>query len=110
MLLLSSCTFDFRDVGRTGVTTGIVYAAGGIVPAVVAGVTTSTYDVIVQKDKDLAKVQNKHQADVVIRNHKTDMTFFYTILSIIVFLICATFCRVWLTGIFKFIKGLFKQS
>lgn len=32
-LLLSSCQIlDLRDIDRTGITTGIVYAAGGIVP------------------------------------------------------------------------------
>ena len=105
-LLLSSCTFDFRDIGRTGVTTGVVYAAGGIVPAIVAGATTSTYDVIVEKEKDLAKVKNAYQASVVLGKQAMS----WTIIGFAFFLLCATFCRVWLTGMLNYIKSLFKKS
>lgn len=106
-LLLTSCqALDLRDSGGTIATTGVAYLSGGIVPAVLVAGTDITYNAVIEKEKDLAKVKNAYQASVVLGKQAMS----WTIIGFIFFLICATFCRVWLTDMLRYIKNMWKPN
>lgn len=106
LLLLTSCqSLDLRDSGGTIVTTTVAYASGGIVPAIAVAGANITYDAIIEKEKNINEIENTPQAVAYI----ADAIITNTVIGIIIFLICATFCKTWIANTIKFLKNLFRK-
>ena len=63
MITLSSCSsLEIRNLGKTGVTTGITYLVAGPIPAVANLATSMAYDEVIPDKPSIDKIENKEQA------------------------------------------------
>jgi hypothetical protein len=63
MITLSGCSsLEFRNLGKTGVTTGIAYVVAGPIPAIANLATSMAYDEIIPDKPSIDKIENKEQA------------------------------------------------
>ena len=63
MITLSGCSsLEFRNLGKTGVTTGIAYVVAGPIPAIANLATSMAYDEIIPDKPSIDKIESKEQA------------------------------------------------
>jgi hypothetical protein len=63
MITLSGCSsLEFRNLGKTGVTTGIAYLVAGPIPAVANMATSMAYDEIIPDEPSIDQIESKEQA------------------------------------------------
>ena len=63
MITLSGCSsLEFRNLGKTGVTTGITYLVAGPIPAVANMATSMAYDEIIPDKPSIDQIESKEQA------------------------------------------------
>jgi hypothetical protein len=60
--LVGCSSLEIRNLGKTGVTTGIAYVVAGPIPAIANLATSMAYDEIIPDKPSIDKIENKEQA------------------------------------------------
>ena len=96
VLLLSGCSsLEFRNVAKTGITTGVAYAIAGPIPAVANLATSMAYDELIPDSPQIADIKTKEQAAVHIATD-LGMTALYAFIAyMVITLIAVPFIRRW---------------
>jgi len=82
--LLSGCeSLKFRNLGKSGVTTGVAYVIGGTIPAIGVLTAAMAYDEIIPDAPDVGEIESKEQAFAYV----AEQGFIYGLYAFIVFLL-----------------------
>jgi len=60
--LVGCSSLEIRNLGKTGITTGITYVVAGPIPAIANLATSMAYDEIIPDKPSIDKIENKEQA------------------------------------------------
>ena len=67
VLLLSGCSsLEFRNIAKTGITTGVAYVIAGPIPAVANLATSMAYDELIPDSPSVETIESKEQATAYI--------------------------------------------
>jgi len=96
VLLLSGCSsLEFRNIAKTGITTGVAYAIAGPIPAIANLTTSMAYDELIPDSPQIADIKTKEQAAVHIAT-EWGMTALYAFIAyMVITLIAVPFIRRW---------------
>jgi Na+/H+-dicarboxylate symporter len=93
--LLAGCeSMKLRNLGKTGVTTGISYLVAGTVPALATGLTAIAYDEIVPEDEKVADIKTKEQAVAYV----LEKGIVWSVVGFIAFLLISLIIAPWVAS------------
>ena len=113
MITLSGCSsLEFRNLGKTGVTTGITYLVAGPIPAVANMATSMAYDEIIPDEPKVADIKTKEQAVAFVAESLFMNLLYGVIAYLLITLIAVPFIhrRGYAKAKKKYIEVVFKQD
>ncbi len=96
IISLMGCeSLKLRNIGKTGVTTGVAYVAGGVVPAIGVAATAMAYDEIIPNEPKVEDIQTKEQAVAFVAESLFMNALYAFIAYMLITLIAVPFIRKW---------------
>lgn len=96
LTLLTGCSsLKLRNIGKSGVTTGIAYATGGVVPAVGVLATAMAYDEIIPDQPSVDQIETEEQAVAYVAESLFMNALYAFIAYLLITLIAVPFIKRW---------------
>ena len=90
-----------RNIGKTGVTTGMAYIAGGPVSALGVGLTSMAYDEIIPAEENVADIKTTEQAVAYV----FEKGIVWTVVGFIAFLLISLIVAPWVANKRGYVKA-----
>ena len=88
-------SLKLRNIGKTGVTTGVAYVAGGVVPAIGVAATAMAYDEIIPVEQSVDQIETDEQAVAYVAESLFMNALYAFIGYLLITLVAVPFIRKW---------------
>lgn len=96
IISLTGCeSLKLRNMGKSGVTTGIAYVAGGTIPAVGVLATSMAYDEIIPAEQSVDQIETEEQAVAYVAESLFMNALYAFIAYLLITLIAVPFIKRW---------------
>jgi hypothetical protein len=99
---LGGCeSLKLRNIGKTGVTTGIAYVVAGSIPAIANLATSMAYDEIIPAEANVADIKTKEQAVAYV----LEKGIVWSVVGFIAFLLISLIVAPWVANKRGYVKA-----
>jgi len=88
-------SLELRNLGKSGASTAIAYASGGVVPAVGVLATSMAYDEIIPQEQELNDIETEEQAVAYVAESLFMNLLYFGIAYLLITLIAVPFIKRW---------------